>query len=135
MGQNIYDKDTNRKRTKHTNFTFIVLDDKCMEADPWEMIVACDAPDYGEDDDQPRLKYFRMPLKEAASSLYALEYLTMTPSEVESRSETVLSCFPPATTVPICDESGDWSGYHRPATREQAITNRRRILADEPQPL
>ncbi|KAL8869506.1 MAG: hypothetical protein Q9174_004224 [Haloplaca sp. 1 TL-2023] len=126
-------KGGDHKAMKYTNFTFIVLDDKCMESDPWQLIVACDAPDYGEDDSQTRLKYFYMPLGEAASSLSALEYLTMPPSEVESRKETVLSFFPPATMMPVRDENGDCSEYHRPATREEAITNRRRMLARGPQ--
>ncbi|KAI4207645.1 MAG: hypothetical protein LQ346_000452 [Caloplaca aetnensis] len=33
------------KDIEYTKFTFIVVDDECMRSDPWEIIVACDAPD------------------------------------------------------------------------------------------
>ncbi|KAL8634699.1 MAG: hypothetical protein Q9226_009451, partial [Calogaya cf. arnoldii] len=94
----------NYKDGKYTKFTFIVLDDQCMRSDPWEIIVACDAPDYGEADDEIKLKYFRMPFEEGASCLNALEHLIMTPSEAESHSNYVLTGFPPACMVPVLDE-------------------------------
>ncbi|KAL9611167.1 MAG: hypothetical protein Q9167_004189 [Letrouitia subvulpina] len=111
-----------------TNFTFIVVDDSCLQSDPWEMIIACDAPDYGEgDEEEPKLKYFRMPLERAASVLPALEELTMTPSESQNPDGDVLSFFPPAIMVPVEGEKGNM----RLATPKEARENRRRMMRME----
>ncbi|KAI4114209.1 MAG: hypothetical protein LQ338_008033, partial [Usnochroma carphineum] len=45
-------KDTEGKKTEYTKFTFIVVDEQCLQSDPWEIIIACDAPDYGEAEDE-----------------------------------------------------------------------------------
>ncbi len=118
------------KTDDYTKFTFIVVDDQCMRSDPWEIIVACDAPDYGEADDETRVKSFCMPFEEGASCLSALEYLTMTPSEARTHSHDVLTGFPPACMMPVRDENGQWLGDMRPATREEGIRNKRRMLAE-----
>lgn len=122
-------KGTMNKPIRYTTFTFIVVDDRCIESDPWEIIVACDAPDYGEADGEMKVKYFRMPFKEAARCLNSLEYLTKTPSEAENRSNDVLSGFPPPCMMPVRDENGNFTGNLRFATREEAIKNKRRMLA------
>lgn len=101
-----------------------------MRSDPWEIIVACDAPDYGEADDETKVKYFRMPFEDGASCLNALEHLTMTPSEAETHSDDVLTGFPPASMMPVRNENGEWLGDMRPATREEGIKNKRRMLAE-----
>ncbi|KAL8909705.1 MAG: hypothetical protein Q9207_000014 [Kuettlingeria erythrocarpa] len=119
------------KDIKYTKFTFIVVDDQCLRSDPWEIIVACDAPDCGEADDETRVKYFRMPFEEGASCLNALEYLTMTPSEAATHSHDVLTGFPPVCMMPVRNEDGQWLGDMRPATREKGIKNKRRMLAED----
>ncbi|KAL8775454.1 MAG: hypothetical protein Q9194_003750 [Teloschistes cf. exilis] len=115
--------------TKYTKFTFIVVDDECIKSDPWEIIVACDAPDYGEADEEVKVKYFRMHFEDGSSYLNSLEHLTMTPSEAEDRTDDVLSGFPPACMMPLHNENGKWSGDLRPATREEGIKNKKRMLA------
>lgn len=129
-GQTEY-SDEDNKPSKYTEFTFMVVDDQCINSDPWEIIVACDAPDYGEADDEVKVKYFRMPFKDGASYLNSLEYLTMTPSEAENRTDDILSGFPPACMMPLRDKNGNWSGELRPATREEGIRNKKRMLAQE----
>ncbi|KAL9589538.1 MAG: hypothetical protein Q9203_001674 [Teloschistes exilis] len=127
-GQTEYTDDDN-KPTKYTKFTFIVVDDECIKSDPWEIIVACDAPDYGEADEEVKVKYFRMHFEDGSSYLNSLEHLTMTPSEAEDRTDDVLSGFPPACMMPLHNENGKWSGDLRPATREEGIKNKKRMLA------
>lgn len=113
---------------KYTNFTFIVVDDRCFQADPWELIIACDAPDYGEGDgEENKLKYFRMPLEQGASVLPALEQLTMTPSENQNPDGGVLSSFPPAIMVPVRGGNEESHGM-RLATPREARENRRRMI-------
>ena len=84
---------------ENTRFVFVVVDTECIEADPWQCILCCDAPDFGEADEEPKLKQIRMPLREAVEYLCVLEQLAMTPSEVLNPDGWSLSMTPPATMM------------------------------------
>jgi hypothetical protein len=57
--------------------------------------------------------------------------LSMTPSELETDAEMVVTMMPPAWTVPF----GDEPGLYKPATPAQARENKRRALEGIPGPL
>lgn len=78
-----------------------------------------------------KVKYFRIPFEDEVGYLDALEHLTITPSKVEDRTDNFLSGFPPVCMKPHRDENGNRSGELRPATREEGMKNKKRMLAQE----
>ena len=84
---------------KFTRFVFLVVDTESVESDPWECILCCDAPDFGEADEEIKLKQIRMPLRDAIDYLVVLEQLVMTPSEVLEPYRWPLCMTPPATLM------------------------------------
>ena len=78
-----------------------------MQSNPRQYIVCCDAPDFGEGDEEIKLKQLRMSIGEAEQYLSTLEQLTMTPSEIENRSGSALYVIPEPRLVAIRNETGD----------------------------
>lgn len=112
-----------------TSFTFIVIDEECVQSNPKQCILCCDAPDFEEADDEIKLKQIRMPLGKVMDYLYPLELLCMTPSEVEHPREVGLSVFPPAIVMPFDDEEPENRKY-RIATPAEARFNKRVAMTE-----
>ena len=107
-----------------TNYTFIVIDQECMQSNPKQCILCCDAPDFDEEDDEIKLKQLRMPLGKSMEYLHPLEMLCMAPSEVKYARDTGISVFPPAFVMPS-DEEDPESRVYRVATPAEARFNKR----------
>ena len=66
----VYEFDKTRMRPldhstslKHfMRFVFLAIDEECVTSTPRQCILCCDAPDYGEEDQEIKLKSFRMPV-------------------------------------------------------------------------
>ncbi len=99
--------DDSTARKPFTYFTFIVIDAECVESDPWQCILCCDAPDYGEAHEEVKLKQLRMPIAKVMERLCPREMLGQTPSEFANGSTWVLSMIPPPTHFFIYDERGE----------------------------
>lgn len=92
--------------TGFTGFTFLAVDDDCVNAIPPEVIVGTDAADYNEAPDDPaKLKTIRQPIREIIDALAALEMQTSTPSEIARRAKSVSSVFPPAALMGTGDRA------------------------------
>ena len=114
-------------RIAHEDFiryTFLVIDEECIKADPWQCILCCDAPDYGEADEEIKLKQLRLPLQEAAKHLCVLEQLVMTPSEVLNPDRLPLCMSPPATLMVT---EHDRNEYRLATPMESRLTKKRAI--------
>ncbi len=95
-------KSTSIRYEPFTHFTFLVIDEQCINAQPKEIIVCCDAPDYDEDNANGRHipKEVRLPISTAMSILIPLEQLQMTLQEAVSpswESSEAVSTIPPCT--------------------------------------
>ena len=80
-----------------TYFTFLVIDDECINISLKQCIICCDAPDYNES--EVTLKKMRITLPTAAAILVPLEQLTMTPSEAVNPDGDALCSLPPFTQI------------------------------------
>lgn len=104
------------------SFTFLVVDEECVRSKPWQCILCCDAPDFGER--ETTLKQLRLPIEEAVDHLCALEQLTFTVSSIGHPSGSTLSVMPPPTMMPLLDRPG----LYRPATAAEARENKTRAI-------
>ena len=127
--ENLRPKDDSTAHDPINAFTFIVVDEACFRADPKECILCSDAPDFGEE--EVKLKQVRLPIRKVLESLVSVEMLSMTPSELGTDAEIVVTMMPPAWTVPF----GDEPRLYKPATPAQARENKRRALEGIPGPL
>ncbi|KAL6722376.1 hypothetical protein ACLMJK_001483 [Lecanora helva] len=93
-----------------TYFTFVVIDADCVKSEPWQCIVCCDVPDFGENERETHLKQLRLPIARAMEALPLLETLVQTPSEVVNEPELVLGMMPPGWDVEIHDDQGNRTG-------------------------
>jgi hypothetical protein len=75
-----------------THYTFLILDSQSLEDK--SVLVCCNAPDFYENGDEIVLKQNRMDLRKATSSLAGFEFLTLAPSEWNSKMS--ISVMPPA---------------------------------------
>ncbi|KAL8947808.1 MAG: hypothetical protein Q9222_005947 [Ikaeria aurantiellina] len=66
-----------------SSFCFLVVDEACLASQPWECIICCDAPDFGEAADEITLKQIRLDMEDTMTYLPVLEELAITPDEVE----------------------------------------------------
>ena len=106
-----------------TYFSFIAIDEECLRSEPPQCIVCSDAPDFGEAENEMKLKTLRMDIVLAFQYLCALEQLSLTPSELNKADGWVMAMMPPA----IMNEDPDSdSGSFRIATLGQARQNKRR---------
>ena len=80
---------------------FLAIDEECATSTPRQCILCCDTPDYGEEDQEIKLKSFRMLVEKALSHLCALEVLRITPSEVHESKDWVLFSMPTVTILPF----------------------------------
>jgi hypothetical protein len=71
-----------------TSFTFLVIDDECVKAQPPEILVCCDAPEYGDKEGDVNLQVLRWSQPKAMEYLCGLEQLSYTPAEVGHSSGT-----------------------------------------------
>lgn len=107
-----------------SSFTFIAVDEACMNASPWQCIVGCDAPDFGEcDTSEIKLKQIRVDLSDLGRVVEHVETLYRTPKEVvalqtadDKEAFRSLRQEPPAiyelTGGP--DEDGKWDWIRAP---------------------
>ncbi|KAL9628238.1 MAG: hypothetical protein Q9164_007351, partial [Protoblastenia rupestris] len=109
-----------------TTFTFLVVDEECVQSTPWQCILCSDAPDFGEADEEVKLKTLRMPIEQAMGDLCALEQLTMTPSEALDPGGLNVGMMPPPTMVPIGQREPDGQRLYKVATPVEARANKRR---------
>ena len=107
-----------------TSFTFTVIDAECVLSHPQQCIICCDAPDFGEADDEIKLKQLRLPLQEWSHTVGGLELLRRTPSEIESQAPMVIATMPPPELVPIPDKPG----LYRIATPAESRVARKRAI-------
>lgn len=70
-------------------FTFAVVDEECLRAEPQQLIVCSDAPDFGEADDAVVLKTMRIKATRAWYASIRVEELTRTPMEAEMGANAV----------------------------------------------
>jgi hypothetical protein len=85
-------------------YTFIAIDEDCLQSNA-QCIICSDAPDFGESDDEIRLKSLRMPIESAMQYLCALEQLNITMSDLEKNEEEWgFSMMPLPTLVPVENE-------------------------------
>ena len=97
-----------------------------MQATPRQCILCSDAPDFGEADEEVKLKKLRIPIEQAMEGLCALEQLTMTPSEALDPVGLKISMMPLPTTVPIGQQEPDGPMLYKIATPAEARANKRR---------
>ena len=64
-----------------SKYTFVAIDEECLEFKPYQCIIGSDAPDFGEAEDEIKLKTLRVDLEEIPDVLNGLEMLTRTPRE------------------------------------------------------
>ncbi|KAF2460941.1 hypothetical protein BDY21DRAFT_369051 [Lineolata rhizophorae] len=114
----------NSTESNLTSFTFAILDRQTLV--DYSCVVCCDAPDFGEQEDEVVLKALRMGFDEALFNLARFEMLTCAPSE--ARSDMVLSVIPPA----IFDTTGFPPGSMKGtlATPAVARQNKRRAIME-----
>ena len=110
-----------------TYFTFVIVDDQCINEKPWKCIVACDAPDIDEGPEEIKLKHYRLPLEQGVGCLYRLEDLTCDPSEAQNPNRMVKSMHPPPTMV-LARFTEDGQPTFRPATRAEAKRNKKQFF-------
>lgn len=89
--------DDSAKDEAFTYFTFVVNDQECLQADPYQYIVYNDAPDYREAPGTRTIKILRLPLKAAAFVFLPFEQLVITLSEAISSDSECLCSTPPFT--------------------------------------
>ena len=96
------DMDYAGPRAHFSSFTFLIVDEVCLDSDPWEAQVCCDAPDFGENG-EVMSKTLRLPLEEAIYNLCALEMMSLTPSTKNLLLVTNIAVTPsfPLRRVPI----------------------------------
>lgn len=93
--------DDNTSLKYFTHFVFLAIDEECVQSTPRQIILCCDAPDYSEENEEIKLKHFRMPMEKAVSHLCVLEFLKMTPSEVQESRSFALCSVQPVTVMPF----------------------------------
>lgn len=121
-------------RDYFTNFTFFVIDKFCVQSNPKQCVVCCDAPDFDEPGDEPKLKLLRIPIEKAMPYMYCLEHLSMTPSEVGNPSGMVFNVMPNPYMMPLSDERtvGALFGQVRAATPVEARANKKKAILFKP---
>ncbi|KAL8647407.1 MAG: hypothetical protein Q9210_005578 [Variospora velana] len=109
---------------RYSYFGFIVIDESCLVSEPWECIICCDAPDFGEATDEVTLKQVRMDFEDTATYLPALEELIITPDEFEDKDvDLSFEVVPPPSTT-----FTETKGEYRLVSPAQARQNKRRAL-------
>lgn len=73
-----------------TNFTFLAIDETCVQSSPKYCLLCTDAPDYAEAANQVKLKVLHSPIEKIMPCLHALEHLAMMPSELENNPRGVV---------------------------------------------
>ena len=91
-------------------FTFLAIDEDCIKSEPYECILCCDAPDYGDPHPETRLKQLRLPVARAIEGLNFLEDFIKTPSEVAGDPDFVMSMRPPSWFIYVFDDQGECLG-------------------------
>ncbi|KAF6230619.1 hypothetical protein HO173_011156 [Letharia columbiana] len=86
------------------NFTFIVVDERCVRSRPRQIIICCDAPDFGER--STKLKLLRLPIDQALDNLCPLEQLAFTVSTIGHPSGKSRLIMPPPRRIPWPDRPG-----------------------------
>ena len=102
------------------------MDEECVQATPRQCIICSDAPDFGEADEEVKLKTLQMPIEQAMGSLCSLEQLTITPSEALDPDGLKVNVMPPPTMVPIGQQEPDGPMAYKIATPAEARANKRR---------
>jgi len=117
-------------------FTFVVIDEACLNSDRMQCIVCSDAPDFGEADDAIVVKQVRIDATKAWCIMVALEELTMTPSETahwagnwEDKDFSVLNVVArPPTTMTLVEDENRNDIVRRYATPAEARANKRKAI-------
>lgn len=111
-----------------TSFTFLVVDDECLDSDPWQVVLCSDGPDFGEGNDIV-LKSKRLPFAEAVPPLCAIEMLVSTMSEIGHPSEMGINIQPTPMVVPLSTDQQDDSNslMARVATPMEGRENKRKF--------
>ena len=91
-------------RTRFSYFTFLVVDEECLQTQPYTCVVCSDAPDFGEAEDEIKLKQIRMDFEDVAQYLPALEELILTPDEFCDKEEQLLFNIMPPPTMMFTEE-------------------------------
>ena len=133
---NVRPSETSVEPELFTNFTFILVDKDCLEADPPCCNVCCDAPDYGYPldyyDDDPILTVLRFSLEYLPNHIIALEQLMLTVSDLVTRAEYVLCSMPPFTEKVKTPGARDRVCVMVSAKEARAAKHRGLILQPEP---
>ena len=132
--QNVRAADDIEGPQRFSAFTFVVIDEACLNSEPLQCIVCNDGPDFGEADDAIVLKHFRVDVVWAWAMIVALEELTMTSIETEywsnnldDKNFSVLELtFRPPTLVPMVEDEVRNVTARRFATPAEARANKRK---------
>lgn len=127
------DENLTEREGHFTAFAFAVIDEECLKADPPQVILCSDAPDFDESEGEVKLKQIRLPLMKALEEVAPIDDLSVTPSEVEKETEKVLTMRPPPTLMSMNDpENPD---MFRAATSIEARQNKRKCIIKATQTL